>query len=114
MNQTINYSIETTISRKRNLNNYFILATSYISFIYIFNNISIQDYESDEKFTIPDERISHLLPASFQDMIVRVYSKKPELVEKISEAFENYQLKTYGIKAQVHSTPDKKKRRYNS
>lgn len=73
-----------------------------------------KDYESDEKFTIPDERISHLLPASFQDMIVRVYSKKPELVEKISEAFENYQLKTYGIKAQVHSTPDKKKRRYNS
>ncbi|PNY01038.1 protein SAMHD4, partial [Trifolium pratense] len=59
-----------------------------------------KDYESDEKFTIPDERISHLLPASCQDMIVRVYSKKPELVEKISEAFENYQLKTYGIKAQ--------------
>ncbi|CAL5186196.1 unnamed protein product [Lathyrus oleraceus] len=72
-----------------------------------------KDYESDEKFTIPDERISHLLPASYQDMIVRVYSKKPELVEKISEAFENYQLKTYGIKAQVHSTP-KKKRRYDS
>ncbi|GAU49233.1 hypothetical protein TSUD_282840 [Trifolium subterraneum] len=72
-----------------------------------------KDYESDEKFTIPDERISHLLPASCQDMIVRVYSKKPELVEKISEAFENYQLKTYGIKAQVHSTPTKK-RRYNS
>jgi hypothetical protein len=39
-----------------------------------------QDYESDEKFKIPDERISHLLPASCQDMIVRVYSKKPELV----------------------------------
>ncbi|CAK8533627.1 unnamed protein product [Lathyrus sativus] len=72
-----------------------------------------KDYESDEKFTIPDERISHLLPTSYQDMIVRVYSKKPELVETISEAFENYQLKTYGIKAQVHSTP-KKKRRYDS
>ncbi|XP_058773151.1 uncharacterized protein LOC131647257 isoform X2 [Vicia villosa] len=72
-----------------------------------------KDYESDEKFTIPEERISHLLPAYYQDMIVRVYSKKPELVEKIAEAFENYQLKTYGIKAQVHSTP-KKKRRYDS
>ncbi|CAK8532902.1 unnamed protein product [Lathyrus sativus] len=72
-----------------------------------------KDYESDEKFTIPDERISHLLPTSYQDMIVRVYSKKPELVETISEAFENYQLKTYGIKAQVHSTP-KKKRGYDS
>ncbi|XP_058752108.1 uncharacterized protein LOC131625242 [Vicia villosa] len=72
-----------------------------------------KDYESDEKFTIPEERISHLLPAYYQDMIVRVYSKKPELVEKIAEAFENYQLKTYGIKTQVHSTP-KKKRCYDS
>ncbi|KAF7819598.1 deoxynucleoside triphosphate triphosphohydrolase SAMHD1-like protein isoform X1 [Senna tora] len=72
-----------------------------------------KDYESEEKFMIPDDRISHLLPTYYQDMIVRVYSKKPELVEAISEAFENFQLKTYGIKAQVHSTPEKKKRRYN-
>ncbi|KAK4282430.1 hypothetical protein QN277_013809 [Acacia crassicarpa] len=73
-----------------------------------------KDYESKEKFKIPDGRISHLLPACYQDMIVRVYSKRPELVEVVSDAFENFQLKTYGIKAQVHSTPDKKKRRYNS
>ncbi|GAV74620.1 HD domain-containing protein [Cephalotus follicularis] len=69
-----------------------------------------KDYESEEKFSISDDRISHLLPTSYQDMIVRVYSKKPELVGAISEAFENFQLKTYGIKAQVHSTPEKKKR----
>ncbi|KAH9742148.1 HD domain-containing protein [Citrus sinensis] len=73
--------------------------------------ISFQDYESKEKFPIPDNRISHLLPTCYQDMIVRVYSKKPELVGAISEAFENFQLKTYGIKAQVHETPVKKKRR---
>ncbi|PHU27561.1 hypothetical protein BC332_05893 [Capsicum chinense] len=70
-----------------------------------------KDYESDEKFSIPEDRISHLLPSSYQDMIVRVYSKKPHLVEPISDAFENFQLKTYGIKAQVHATPEKKKRR---
>nr|GMC56938.1 deoxynucleoside triphosphate triphosphohydrolase SAMHD1 homolog [Ipomoea batatas] len=70
-----------------------------------------KDYESEEKFSIPDDRISHLLPSSYQDMIVRVYSKKPELVGVVSEAFENFQLKTYGIKAQVHPTPEKKKRR---
>ncbi|XP_034706607.1 deoxynucleoside triphosphate triphosphohydrolase SAMHD1 homolog [Vitis riparia] len=70
-----------------------------------------QDYESDEKFSISDDRISHLLPTSYQDMIVRVYSKKPELVGAISEAFENFQVKTYGIKAQVHATPEKKIRR---
>ncbi|XP_021299261.1 deoxynucleoside triphosphate triphosphohydrolase SAMHD1 homolog [Herrania umbratica] len=70
-----------------------------------------KDYESEEKFPIPDGRISHLLPTSYQDMIVRVYSKKPELVAAVSEAFENFQLKTYGVKAQVHATPEKKKRR---
>ncbi|XP_057830386.1 uncharacterized protein LOC131041362 isoform X2 [Cryptomeria japonica] len=69
------------------------------------------DYESDQKLTIPKERISHLLPASYQDRIVRVYSKNPDLVEEISEAFENFQLRTYGIKPQVHGTPDSKKRK---
>ncbi|KAK6155183.1 hypothetical protein DH2020_009431 [Rehmannia glutinosa] len=71
----------------------------------------VQDYDSEEKFSITDDRISHLLPTSYQDMIVRVYSKKPELVGVVSDAFENFQLKTYGIKAQVHATPEKKKRR---
>ncbi|XP_020410036.1 deoxynucleoside triphosphate triphosphohydrolase SAMHD1 homolog isoform X2 [Prunus persica] len=70
-----------------------------------------KDYDSSEKFRIPDDRISHLLPRFFQDRIVRVYAKKPELVEAVAEAFENYQVKTYGCKAQVHATPDKKKAR---
>lgn len=46
-------------------------------------DVSVQDYDSHEKFTIRDDRISHLLPTSYQDMIVRVYSKKPELVCQI-------------------------------
>ncbi|KAL8161390.1 hypothetical protein V2J09_012879 [Rumex salicifolius] len=66
--------------------------------------------ENTEKFSIPDHRVSHLLPASYQDMIVRVYSKKPELVGAISEAFENFQLKTYGIKTQLCATPEGKRR----
>ncbi|KAK9117108.1 hypothetical protein Sjap_016055 [Stephania japonica] len=70
-----------------------------------------KDYDSEEKISISDEQVSHLLPGCCQDMIVRVYSKKPELVEAVSEAFENFQLKTYGIKTQVHETPEKKKRR---
>ncbi|KAJ6795684.1 deoxynucleoside triphosphate triphosphohydrolase SAMHD1-like protein [Iris pallida] len=70
-----------------------------------------QDYESQEKFPIPDFRISNLLPSSFQDRIVRVYAKKPELVNEVSVAFENMQLKMYGVKAQVHDTPEKKKRK---
>ncbi|XP_027362816.1 deoxynucleoside triphosphate triphosphohydrolase SAMHD1 homolog [Abrus precatorius] len=69
-----------------------------------------KDYESRENFRIADDRISHLLPAFYEDIIVRVYSKKPELVEAVSNAFENYQLKTFGRKAQVHETSEKKKR----
>lgn len=30
-------------------------------------------------------------------------------VGAVAEAFENFQVKTYGIKAQVHATPEKKK-----
>ncbi|XP_042454267.1 deoxynucleoside triphosphate triphosphohydrolase SAMHD1 homolog [Zingiber officinale] len=70
-----------------------------------------KDYYSEEKFNITDDRISHLLPACCQDRIVRVYAKKPELVEAVSEAFENLQLKMYGVKTQVHETPEKKRRR---
>ncbi|XP_068637782.1 uncharacterized protein [Aristolochia californica] len=70
-----------------------------------------KDYESEENFTISHDRISHLLPAFYEDRIVRVYTRKPELVEAVSNAFENFQLKTYGIKAQVHETPEKKRRR---
>lgn len=43
-------------------------------------------------------------------MIVRVYSREREQVEAVSNAFENYQLKTFGRKKQVHDTPEKKKR----
>ncbi|XP_058193194.1 uncharacterized protein LOC131310283 isoform X3 [Rhododendron vialii] len=70
-----------------------------------------KDYETDDKFTIEDESISHMLPSGHQDMIVRVYSKKPELVAAVSDAFDNFQERTYGQKTQVHATPEKKKRR---
>ncbi|KAF3431286.1 hypothetical protein FNV43_RR26016 [Rhamnella rubrinervis] len=60
-----------------------------------------QDFESTEKFPIQDDRVSHLLPTFYQDMIVRVYSKKPELVREVSEAFEIFQVKKYGSKLQL-------------
>ncbi|KAM3358707.1 deoxynucleoside triphosphate triphosphohydrolase SAMHD1 isoform X1 [Capsicum galapagoense] len=68
-----------------------------------------QDYDSFEKLSLKDGCISHLLPVCYQDMIVRVYTRKPELVEAVSKAFENFQIKTYGKKTQVHATPEKKK-----
>ncbi|KAH9620231.1 hypothetical protein KSS87_019014 [Heliosperma pusillum] len=72
--------------------------------------VKLNDHLSQEKFPIRDDRISHLLPACYQDTIVRVYSKKPKLVDAISEAFENFQRKTYGTTTQVHGTPLKKRR----
>lgn len=68
-----------------------------------------QDHTSDKKFPIADERVSHLLPSYYQDKIVRVYAKKPELADAISEAFENFQVKVYG--GPRHATPQKKKQR---
>ncbi|PSR84845.1 Deoxynucleoside triphosphate triphosphohydrolase [Actinidia chinensis var. chinensis] len=41
-----------------------------------------KDYESNKKFHIKDERISHLLPSHYQDMLVMVYSKKAELLAR--------------------------------
>ncbi|KAJ8773800.1 hypothetical protein K2173_008263 [Erythroxylum novogranatense] len=70
-----------------------------------------EDYETATKLRIPEERVTHLMPAYCRDTIVRVYSKKPELVDAVSEAFVNFQIKKYGIKAQVHDTPNKKKYR---
>ncbi|CAN0892920.1 Deoxynucleoside triphosphate triphosphohydrolase SAMHD1 homolog [Linum grandiflorum] len=70
-----------------------------------------QDYSGKDKFNIPMDRISHLVPVVCQDKIVRVYAKKPELVEAVSQAFENFQVKIYGRKAQVCATPEKKKNR---
>lgn len=59
---------------------------------------SIQDYESEEKFSISDDRISHLLPTFYQDMIVRVYSKKPELV---GETILIYNLMTLSVASMI-------------
>ncbi|GLJ07457.1 hypothetical protein SUGI_0067530 [Cryptomeria japonica] len=73
-----------------------------------------EDYGSTSKFTIQKSQISQLLPASCQDTIVRVYAKKPELVGVVSDAFVNFQLKTYGIKTQIHGTPESKKNRRSS
>jgi hypothetical protein len=70
-----------------------------------------KDFESTEKFKIKKASISLLLPDTFEDRIVRVYSKKPELVEAISEAFEEFQRKQYGFATQVHGTPESKRRR---
>ncbi|KAL8123372.1 hypothetical protein AgCh_011373 [Apium graveolens] len=52
-----------------------------------------KDYKGHIKSPIPDES---LLPECCKGKIVRVYSKKPKLVELVAEALENFQLKTYG------------------
>ena len=39
-----------------------------------------QDFDSTEKFSVQKDRVSHMLPETFQDRIIRVYTKKKELV----------------------------------
>ncbi|KAG0566021.1 hypothetical protein M758_7G030500 [Ceratodon purpureus] len=68
-----------------------------------------QDFDSTEKFLIPQDKISHILPETFQDRIIRVYAKKPEHVEAVCEAFEEFQRKQFGYTSQIHGTPERKK-----
>lgn len=133
--------VQSVISHKLLERNQLFLRLENIDSLFTQCCSPFQDYDSSEKFRVKDDLVSHLLPTSYQDRIVRVYSKKPHLVRKetiiictyicsfslcsscqtspwniiqveaVSEAFENFQLKTYGMKTQVHATPEKKMRK---
>ncbi|GJN06059.1 hypothetical protein PR202_ga23744 [Eleusine coracana subsp. coracana] len=107
-----NVKIDLTRGKDNPLERFLIFESSSSLRIFFFF-LSRQDWGCNEKFPITDDRVSHLLPAYNQDRIVRVYAKKPELVEAVSEAFENLQLRIYGEKTQVHDTPKKKRIRFN-
>ncbi|PKA56737.1 hypothetical protein AXF42_Ash012867 [Apostasia shenzhenica] len=97
-------------------------------------------YKFCNEFAVPKDRLEYFKDISAQDIVcsqkatgltlreedVAVSNIKIDLthgrnnplerisffkVEAVSEAFENLQLRMYGVKAQVHETPDKKKRR---
>ncbi|EFJ23929.1 hypothetical protein SELMODRAFT_102606 [Selaginella moellendorffii] len=70
-----------------------------------------QEFDDSVKFTVDRQNLSGFYSDHCVDRIVRVYAKKPELVEAVSEAFEAFQLRTYDCKPQLHGTPDGKKRR---
>ncbi|XP_050372037.1 uncharacterized protein LOC126789974 isoform X2 [Argentina anserina] len=102
----VNLSIDLTNGTKNPLESFLLdacMSSSRVSFF--------KDYESEEKLPISAKDISNLVPSYYQDKIIRVYSKNPDLVAVVSDAFENYQIKTYGSKKQVHDTPEKKRRR---
>jgi len=70
------------------------------------------DYDSTEKFLIPKEKVSTLIPETFMERKVRVFAKgnDPDLIEAVAEAFVNYQRRI-SISGQVFSTPVKKIRK---
>ncbi|XP_024538325.1 deoxynucleoside triphosphate triphosphohydrolase SAMHD1 homolog [Selaginella moellendorffii] len=70
-----------------------------------------KEFDDSVKFTVDRQNLSGFYSDHCVDRIVRVYAKKPELVEAVSEAFEAFQLRTYDYKPQLHGTPDGKKRR---
>ena len=72
-----------------------------------------QDYDSLEKFSIPKEKVSSLIPDVFMERKVRVYSKSddPAVVSAVEQAFLAYQRRELNAEAQVHRTPVKPSRK---
>jgi HD superfamily phosphohydrolase len=72
-----------------------------------------QDYDSLEKFSIPKEKVSSLIPDVFMERKVRVFSKSddPAVVAAVEQAFLAYQRREYNAEAQVHRTPVKPSRK---
>ncbi|KAJ8547652.1 hypothetical protein K7X08_011238 [Anisodus acutangulus] len=65
-------------------------------------------HSNEEDVIVTNVKIN--LTSGRNNPLDRIMIAKPELVKAASEAFENFQMKTYGKKTQVHATPEKKKR----
>ena len=72
-----------------------------------------QDYDSMEKFAIPREKVSSLIPETFIERKVRVFCKRSdqESADALERAFLNFQKRDFGDSLHVHSTPVKKSRK---
>ncbi len=75
-----------------------------------------QDYDSLEKFSIPKEKVSSLIPDVFMERKVRVFSKSddPAAVKAVEAAFLAYQRREYNADQNglsVHRTPVKPSRK---
>lgn len=70
-----------------------------------------QDYGDERSFHIDKSKVSLLLPNSFIERKVRVFSKNrdPVYVEAVAKAFENYQRRMY--KQELQLTPMRKRAR---
>ena len=70
-----------------------------------------QDYGDTHSFHIDKSKVSLLLPNSFIERKVRVFSKSkdPMYVEAAAKAFENYQRRMY--KQELQLTPMRKRAR---
>ena len=74
-----------------------------------------QDARSDEKFTIPKEKVSTMLPEVFQERKVRLFVKDPKKFDAAATAFEEFQKKIFGQKnwkeqGQIASTPPRNRK----
>jgi|Transcript_14734 hypothetical protein len=70
-----------------------------------------QDYTDENSFHIDKSKVSALLPSSFIERKVRVFSKNrdPVYIEAVEEAFLNHQRKMYRTAQQL--TPARKRLR---
>lgn len=64
-----------------------------------------QDAQSIDKFHIPKDKVSSLLPEFFLDRRVRLFVKDEEKFDAASKAFESFQTRRFGKSQQAISTP---------
>lgn len=72
-----------------------------------------RDYDSTEKFAIPKEKVSSLIPDTFLERKVRVFSKRSdqEAIDALDRAFLRFQEREYGKTLRVDGTPAKASRK---
>jgi HD superfamily phosphohydrolase len=72
-----------------------------------------RDYDSTDKFAIPKEKVSSLIPDTFLERKVRVFSKRAdqEAIDTLDRAFLAFQQREYGSALRVDGTPAKASRK---
>ena len=76
--------------------------------VYFFQNY--RDSAVGDKFHIPKEKVSTILPDVFQERKVRLFVKDLNKFDAASIAFEEYQRRNFGKSQQVAATPPRNKK----
>ncbi|KAI8889665.1 HD-domain/PDEase-like protein [Backusella circina FSU 941] len=54
-------------------------------------------YNSQESFTIPKEQVSYMIPANFQDVLIRIFTRNIDKMQSAQKAFRKYLHEIIGL-----------------